>query len=141
MTLDEFLKLEPEYISNDFSELYGSRYTFIPEINLQSFVTTISERIKIHVLKYFQFDHRRYWRLAVVYFDNDPIMITQNAGREGNDHAQSYIINSKNYVLMVSYLFTLTRTADVRVDLAEFDVSKLLFFYDHDYNDNFKKFE
>lgn len=106
MTPKELLAREPESIENDFAYLVGFRYNFVPEALDQpdQLVETTSERIEIRIFKHFDFDQRRFWRLAAVYFDGKPVMITQNAGREGDDHAHRYLLDEPVYRELIGYL-------------------------------------
>ncbi len=70
--------------------LVGCYYDFlegsaIDSYDLQYGSCESSVRLSIRTHKYFNFDGRRFWRLASVWFDNKPVMIIQNAGREGDD--------------------------------------------------------
>lgn len=114
MTPRELLKRDPETTEHDFALLIGSYYSFIPEIGddntvLWEFLTTEHPRITIKIYKHFHFDYRRFWRLASVWFDDHPVMITQNAGREGDDHAKRFVLDVPRYQKMVEEIAKLPR--------------------------------
>jgi len=112
MTPEQLLKLEPfssnewghEDETNDISILSGLYYNFIPELNGIKLSETKFELITIEIIKNHLFDHRRYWRLAIVYFAHFPVMIIQNAGREGDDHAKRFLLDIEMYKKMLQYL-------------------------------------
>lgn len=112
MTPRELLAREPETIGHDFAVLFYGRDILVPELgeNPQRFTTTVSERIEIRVYKHHTFScGRRFWRLAAVFFDGEPVMITQNAGREGDDHVHRFIVDAARYGAMVGHLLSLLR--------------------------------
>lgn len=51
-------------------------------------------------------DGRRTWELAIVYFDNKPAYVSQNAGREGRDHKATFLISRNTKAALVAYLRT-----------------------------------
>ena len=121
-TFNDLLALPIESTHNDITWLadsYYIHYHILPfkhcyEIETYEFYTSkfIDEefvskqnRIKIKVLKDFNFDGRRIWRLFYVEFDNVPVMFCRNAGREGDDSFDNVIINTKIYKQMHNYIF------------------------------------
>lgn len=54
-------------------------------------------------------DYRRGVEIFSVYFDNKPIMIGMNAGRELNDSIQTFITNEEGYSDMIDFLIELTK--------------------------------
>ena len=87
MKPSELYKMKPEEITKNIDCLWGCYYSHIPEIEHLYIDAEKNERVKIHTYKYFCFDGRRIWHLAAVKFDDKFVMIIQNAGREGDDHA------------------------------------------------------
>lgn len=71
-----------------------------------------SDRLEIRIHKFFDFDGRRFWRLATVWLDNKPVMIIQNAGREGDDHERRFITNIPGFRAMARHLRTLLNLPD-----------------------------
>jgi hypothetical protein len=109
MKPSELYQREPEKVVTEFIEygyLYGCYYNHIPEID-QYAKYKATDRIKIHIYKEFWFDSRRFWRLASIWLDDKPVMITQNAGREGDDHARRIITDRDRYIELVALLMSL----------------------------------
>jgi len=115
MTPNELYKRVPEKIvlaiepASEFfggGYLEGFYYNHVPEIDGQSKYNP-SDRIKCYIYKDFDFDGRRFWRLAAIWFDDKPIMIVQNAGREGDDHSERFITNWEGYCEMVQHIMSL----------------------------------
>lgn len=59
------------------------------------------EEVVFRVYKDFDFDGRRFWRLASVWLNGKPVMILQNAGREGTDHCERFITDVEAYKALV----------------------------------------
>jgi hypothetical protein len=94
--------------------LAGCYYNHIKEARLDygmSYAINY-EKIQIRIIKEFDFDGRRFWRLATVWFDSAPVMVIQNAGREGDDHYKHFITNKPQFDAMCRYVETLTRSID-----------------------------
>ena len=66
-----------------------------------------NERITVSPIMDFNFDYRRVWTLCAVFFDDKPVMITQNAGREGCDWTKRYIVDKKLFLEMCAYVRSL----------------------------------
>jgi hypothetical protein len=66
-----------------------------------------NEKVQIFNIKHFNFDYRRYWEMNAVYFEDLPVMITQNAGREGDDFKKRFIIDSERFYMMCNYIHSL----------------------------------
>lgn len=100
----------PESTNYEVGNLVGFYYNHVPEIeNANLPWEDPNKRVEFKCYKYFNFDGRRFWRLAGVYFDGKPVMITQNAGREGDDHRERFITDHAHYTQMVAYLMTLNQ--------------------------------
>lgn len=108
----EIYTIEPESVSNELGTLKGFYYDHIPEIT-ENLWGVETDRIEINTLKDFDFDGRRCWTLRTVWFDGEPIMILQNAGREGDDHAKRFITDLPLYKKMVVYIKSLLPTDDL----------------------------
>jgi hypothetical protein len=108
-TANELYAMVPESVTNEIwmlSTYYGSH---IPEVreDLHEFPSNIkTEKLEIKVLKDFDFDGRRFWRLATVWYEEKPVMIIQNAGREGDDHIRRYITDLERFEALCYYLRT-----------------------------------
>ena len=84
-TAADLYKMTPERSTKELSYLVGCYYNHIPEVgnDIESVKYLLSsDRVEIKFLKDWNFDFRRVWQLATVWFDGNPVMITQNAGRE-----------------------------------------------------------
>lgn len=147
MTPAELYKRKPESTTRDLGLLIGCYYSFIPEIDEGDFQwhgdLKENTRIEVVVYKDFDFDGRRFWRLAAVKFDNDFVMIIQNAGREGDDHTARFITNGDAYRNMVAYIHTLLPifTEDLN-DVVPVDdnINGLTNFYGNDLDGFFERY-
>lgn len=95
---------------HDFNILKGCYYDFVPEIIdnwYNNMIIPEDCKITIKHIKEHHFDHKRFWRLSTVWFNNVPIMVIQNAGRIGDDHAKRFITDEISYLEMVMYIKTL----------------------------------
>lgn len=134
MKPQELYKREPESVESDINYLFGHYYNFLPEIeNFYGWIEPENIKdIEVKIYKDFDFDGRRFWKLASVWYKGKPVMITRNAGREGDDHATRFVTDEELYKLMVKYIKTLlpvefTEVEDV-VDPNE-DIKELETFY------------
>jgi hypothetical protein len=82
----------------DTRKLVGCYYNHIPELD-----GLYDDGLIIKTIAHFQLGGRRYWNLSMVYFGIIPIMMVQNAGREGDDHAHRFIINVDSYKEIMEY--------------------------------------
>lgn len=101
---------EPEEVTRDIGILRGVYYNHTPEIHDDKgidFYKLKNERIEVRYYKYYSFDARRFWALASIYFNEEPVMIIQNAGRDGDDHAKRFITNRNLYNEMIGYIQSL----------------------------------
>lgn len=116
ITANEVYKMKPEIVSHELGNLKGFYYDHIPEI-VDSLWGIETDRIEIKTLKDFDFDGRRCWTLRTVWFDESPVMILQNAGREGDDHRERFITNLTLYKEMVAHIKSLLPTEDQSSDV------------------------
>jgi hypothetical protein len=145
MKPQELYDREPEKIETDINYLFGCYYNFLPEIE-NSYVWIKPEEIKdieVKIYKDFDFDGRRFWKLASVWYRGKPVMITRNAGREGDDHSSRFVTDESLYKKMVKYIKTLlpvefTEVEDV-VDPNE-DIKDLETFYGNTLDGYFERF-
>ena len=130
------------------SVLVGCYFNFIPETEIERWdlENMASPRIEIRSLMDFDFDYRRIWRLSTVWFDTKPVMILQNAGREGDDHAQRFITDAELYVEMINYLISIKprKIIDVEdedvIDPHEDMGSRLTTFYGNSLDGHFERY-
>lgn len=136
MTLPNDLYKLPAEKHGPLSYLVSTEHTFIPEIGGWSpdIEKATSERVRIDILKEVNIDARRIWRLSTVWFDGEPVMILQNAGREGDDHYSRLVTDAGRYQKMISHLRQLlpwmpppAMDEDGKVD----EITELTSFYNH----------
>ena len=70
-------------------------------------LTPLNQRITTKIIKKYVFDVKRYWLIAAIFIDDQPVMIIRNAGRWGGDYQDRFITHSENYQKLVSYLYEL----------------------------------
>lgn len=135
---------EDSYFGCDY--FIGCYYNHVPELEIHEHELDYDsiqkdELLMIKVYKHFDFDGRRFWRLASVWFDNTPIMILRNAGREGDDHADRFITDEYGYRKMVEYLFTKVRKQEIPdvVDPNE-PIKDLTAFYGNNLTGRFERY-
>lgn len=105
MNMNDVYAMTPMSVTYDLDEIadhiYESGYNFMlswPEPN---------KKIEIRILVLRRLDARRIWKLTSVWFDGQPFMITQNAGREGDDHVARFISDYTTFAQAINYLRTL----------------------------------
>lgn len=103
----DLYKRTPEKTGHEIGILKGCYYDHVPEIPFELPFEDKTKKVKILYYKDFDFDGRRFWRLAGVYFDDRPVMIIQNAGREGDDHRKRFITDQTAYLDMLRHIMTL----------------------------------
>ena len=116
----------PESENSEICSLIGCYYNHIPQLD-DSFSWSLpaddpNKRVIIKCYKNFAFDFRRFWRLASVWFDEKPVMIIQNAGREGDDHSARFVTDAETYRAMVSYLASLANVQFEKINVVPLDV-------------------
>jgi hypothetical protein len=108
----------PERIDTAVEILKGCYYNHVPELEFDILPHEVANsRVQIRYYKEFDFDGRRYWRLASVWYEtNDchwkPFMIIQNAGREGDDHHKRFVTDVGLYAEAVRFLKSICLTPD-----------------------------
>jgi hypothetical protein len=109
MSPEELLAREPDSVSNSLEYLVLINHSHIPESGLENWDVRdlSSDRLEVKVYKHYDFDYRRFWRLSSVWLDNEPVMICCNAGREGDDHHQRYLLDKDKYRELVILAKTL----------------------------------
>lgn len=108
MKPSDLYQQEPEKTDGDLSVLFGCYYNHMPEVAdwwpLFASEIYVNTRIQVRYYKDHNYDTRRIWRLASVWLDNEPFMVIQNAGREGDDHSARFITNVERYKEAVTYV-------------------------------------
>ena len=155
MTPNELYNRIPENSHYELECLNDFYYSHVPEVGDWSLgdANEKEQRVLIKEYKFFDFDGRRFWRLASVWFDNTkddkladaykPVMIIQNAGREGDDHASRFITNESLYMEMVSHIRSLINTKyDEMYDVVDpdVDINNLTSFYGNELDGHFERY-
>jgi len=112
MTPNQLYQRTPIHTETFLSILKANwhHYNHIPEIHGDLPPADPNKKIEVRYYKDFHFDMRRYWALASVWFEGKPVMVIQNAGREGDDHSKRFITDKGQYQLMIEYLATLQKS-------------------------------
>lgn len=132
MKLSELYKTKVEWTSKSLSHLKGCYYNHLPELtntyetefngyDALEGLEEFNDKIEIRYHVDHNFDGRRVWTLATVWYDNHPVMAIQNAGREGDDHYERFISNKALFEDMVLYIVTLVVPEDNRDKTITFD--------------------
>lgn len=66
-----------------------------------------SKRFETRTLVDHSYDGRRTWTLQTVWFDNQPVMVVNSSGRDGDEYDNRWITDGANFHNMVSYLNSL----------------------------------
>jgi hypothetical protein len=152
MTINELLARTPEETTKDYSDLAGFVYSHFPEIaDHDWFKIDWNKNLLLtqSIYKHFDYDGRRFWKLASVSFDGVPFMIVQNAGREGDDHVHRFIIDSEGYLKTLNYLKDLypistatesKNTTSIAPHERVYDLPKLDKFYDGELDGYFERY-
>lgn len=132
---NDLYAMEPTEIRTGTEGFSGCYFDHAPEIISFDLGDAPAERVAVKILKFVDFDGRRFWQLATVWFDDKPVMVIQNAGREGDDHARRFVTDWSQYRAMIGYLASLARYADpaieAEVDPDEQRTDLLAFYGDH----------
>lgn len=87
------------------------------------------------------YDHRRSASMHTIWFDGEPVMLVQSAGRERDDFKQRWITNEKAYVLLCSYIRSCLSTGidpkDVVGPEEEIFEDEIFKFYGEDFAEQF----
>ncbi len=141
-TPNELYAMEPERVERDISHLTGFYYNHIPEVGESVPYGTTSDRIEIRFLKDWCFDGRRVWQLATVWFEGKPVMVTQNAGREGDDHSERFVTDADGLMAMCSHIKQLIQIEGGRPTVvgADEQVAGLTEFYGNKLEGHFERY-
>jgi hypothetical protein len=113
MNANQIYALPPEKVTTKIGSLMGCYYNHIPEVDYAERLYSVEQNlIEIKKVKFFNFDGRRYWSLQTVWFDKAPVMIIQNAGREGDDHAERFITDLEHFWNMIKFIRDLVPPSD-----------------------------
>ena len=143
----EIYNLKPKTITKDIYCLNGFYYNHVPEIDFSNIDYDLNKKIEIKYYVDYCFDGRRTWKLASVWYDDKPVMIIQNAGREGDDHHERFITDKNLYFDIIKYLQSLIISEEIEEELDDLidegiEIDNLTNFYGHClnefYDNNFK---
>lgn len=144
MTPIDLYKMTPIEETTELYDLAGYIYNHVEELDIFSYLysSDVSERntkVKIKIYKNHCFDGRRIWRLASVWFEDKPVMIIRNAGREGDDFHDRFITDKELYLLMIDYIRSLMPREDSIETVSKFDdIPNLDEFYGHKLSGEFE---
>lgn len=142
MTANEIYALTPESTTHALWDLSGCYYNHVAEAGDSSeWNSKETTRITVKTIKYFNFDGRRIWRLSTVWFDEKPVMIIQNAGREGDDHRERFITDKSLFCEMVTHIRSLAGVEVLEVLDPEKDSPDLTKFYGYELSGPFERFK
>lgn len=123
-----------KYVTHVLDDLHGFKFDHVHEADLAWWNMNTNERVTVRTIE----DHvhscgRRIWRLATVWLDERPVMVIQNAGREGDDHVKRFITDSMAFLEMFIYLRSLARqdVPDCNAVAAAEEIEGLDAFYGH----------
>lgn len=123
----------------DLTDLQGCHYNHFPEIpsgQLSEIPIGLNKDVRFQIHYEANYDSRRFWRLASVWYKNEPFMIVQNAGREGDDHKKRWVTDNIVYGHAIQYIESLRMVIRVSegLDYVEpwTDIGDLFNFYGHD---------
>lgn len=126
--LDVYYHMEVLKTEKDLSILVGFYYSHIPEaveagqVDVLRHIKNEKIQIRYHADKIV--DASRCWILASVWFNDNPIMIIQNAGRDGDDHACKYVTLLSHYIEMVTYIKGLIKPEFDEITIPVIDLEK-----------------
>lgn len=143
-TPKEIYEMTHESSTHKLDHLAGCYYNHIEECELLhdgELYEIDTDRIEIRFIMDFSYDGRRVWQLATVWLDGEPVMITQNAGREGDDFSQRFITDQGLFFSMCDHIRSLISEKNKKLleDLYEMDeeISGLTFFYNQSLGEGF----
>lgn len=142
MTPNELYKTKAESETSDLDEICGFYYNHVPEAGEdEGWQYQGTGRVKIKNIKYFSYDERRIWRLATVWFDDIPVMVIQNAGREGDDHSKRFVTDSESLLKMADHLRSLVYVnEEIKTVDCDSDITELTEFYNQSLTGEFKQY-
>lgn len=139
--------LPVESVECEVSGLIGSYYDHVPEVAHESWqymsVDLSKTGIEVRIHCHSNYDFRRFWRLASVWLDGSPVMVIQNAGREGDDSHKRFVTDRDLLFVLASRIRMAIAEVPMKyeVDVVGIDdeVADLDTFYGFSY-DRVKKF-
>lgn len=113
------------------SHLFGLYFNHLPTVEY-AFQEVRLPGYRVEVKLYNNVDFRRFHSVSVVYHDDAPVMVLQNAGREGDDYYDRWIIDKTEYGLLEKAVYEATMKPEV-IEVADLDkdLPELTSFYGH----------
>lgn len=131
MTANELYRLTPKRTTKEICNLYKHIDKLDPNCEYEA-----NDRVEIKEIVSYCFDGRRVWDLNTVWFDGMPVMVIQEAGRDGDDHTDNYVTDYPKYREMVNYILSLPKDNDNCTRLnPDTDEPNLTTFYNHTLSD------
>ena len=106
----------------------------IPEVQWSAWPSDVDQvdAVEIRVVSDPHIDGYRIATMAVVFYEGQPVMITQDAGRGGDDHRKAFIVDAARYATLVRVLNWQLTTLPSVVDMDE-PLRELTDFYGGDF--------
>lgn len=140
----DLYKMEPERVTDSMEHLCGCHYDFLKEVGIDFYEHKYfvkSDKIEVKFLKDWSFDGRRVWQLATVWFEGIPVMVTQTAGREGDDYSKRFVTNQTQFARMCVHIRRLIDVDEVDDLVSEDDeIEGLTEFYGNSLNGHFERY-
>jgi hypothetical protein len=135
----------PERTVTSVEHLSGYYYNHIYEVGDEFPMVKYevkTERVEIRFIKDFCFDGRRVWQLATVWLDSKPVMIVQNAGREGDDYSARFITDATLFREMCQHIKELLPVDQNYIEeiCSNTKTEGLIEFYGNHLDDNFEHY-
>ena len=152
MKPSELYQRNPVKVDHDISILQGCSYDHIQEVHYHADTYFAHDLkgldipgIEIRYYQDFYFDHRRFWRLASVWWKGNPVMIIQNAGREGDDYFGRFITNAEAFDEMTTAIRETIARKPIPVDRSivvspEMEIESLTEFYGNKLDGYFSRY-
>lgn len=137
-TANELYEMPHQSATNNLSDVAEFFYNHVGEsgVDLYSLPDVNDGRVEIRVLEFVNFDGRRIWQLATVWYLGKPFMILQSAGREGDDHAERFITDEGVFWSCCVYLQSLVDTPHADTINPDIPIAALTTFYGRTLGDN-----
>ena len=123
MTPNELYARTPvTVVVDDLFALKGCYYDHLPEIDVQNHALApvvegpMKGRFELRYYRRHCYDGRRIWHLYSLWIDKHPVMILQNAGREGDDHFRRIVTDPARLTAAISTIRTFLGVADVPLE-------------------------
>jgi hypothetical protein len=132
---DLYARAPADVVVDDLDALKGFYYDHLPEVDAMAahlapiVAGPLKGRFELRFYRRHNYDGRRVWWLYALWFDGKPVMILQNAGREGDDHYRRIVTDASRLGLAVSLLRAHLAMPEIEVVDPTKDVDGLCEFY------------